>query len=140
MTLSRVLPNVATPCQDSPMTFPSRQTRAKASVVTFKPNPAPVTLEQAGILPGSSLLATKEDIAERERQEQARIAQGTAIIDAALKDIFSCRACGGTAVGSSLCGDCTAVAAQLRAQARMHDDIAGRSRADRVRDYLAQQS
>jgi xanthine dehydrogenase iron-sulfur cluster and FAD-binding subunit A len=99
-------------------------------------------LEEAGILPGSRLLATPEEVAEQERVESERLAVQNAHLDGVLASLWSCNCCRtGNAMGSAsgLCGACSVVAAQLRAERVMNDDVNGQSRRELVEQYLAAQ-
>lgn len=121
---------------------PYRQTRAQAPLPPYTPKPAPRTLEEAGILPGSRLLATPEEVAEQERVESERLAVQNAHLDGVLASLWSCNCCRtGNAMGSAsgLCGACSVVAAQLRAERVMNDDVNGQSRRELVEQYLAAQ-
>jgi hypothetical protein len=104
--------------------------------------PAPPLTFLPGVQISESFLATPEEAAEIDRQERERIARGVAIIDAALQSVWSCKACGtnGTALGSSLCAPCRAVAVQLDAEAHMGDVIGNVSRRELVEHYLSEQS
>jgi hypothetical protein len=100
------------------------------------------TLEGAGILPGSSLLATPEEVERQEQEQRERVDAGIAVLDAALAAVWSCKACGahGRALGGSLCDPCRAVAVQLNAEAHMGDLIGQVSRRELVAHYLSEQA
>ena len=121
-----------------------RHTRAaaKAPVVPFVPKPAPptTTLEQAG-LAGSKFVATPEQAAEIDAAELARIAQGNAVVDAALQSVWGCAVCGSDAAFrvSGLCAHCDRVVFAIRAEQAASETINGRSRKDAVLDFLARQ-
>jgi hypothetical protein len=53
--------------------------------------PHPGTLEAAGIYPGSSFLATPEEVAETERLDAERIARGNAHMDSVLGSLWAAR-------------------------------------------------
>ncbi len=93
--------------------YPTRTT--PSTPVSSPIRPAPPTLEQLGILPGSSLLATPEEAEERE-QEQRRMTLNAkiALLDNALTATFACRCCGGVAGPGALCPPCRLVAIQLQ--------------------------
>jgi hypothetical protein len=59
-----------------------------APIIPASGRPAPATLEQVGILPGSQFLATAEEQAEIEAAEAARIARENAHMDAVLASVW----------------------------------------------------
>src|SRR5262245_54906446 len=101
------------------MTPPRSITRATAPVSPFKPNPAPTTLEQCGIMPGSSLLTSPEEQERIDAEERQRIDKGNALLDSTLHNLWACKCCRhGNAFGSQsgLCAACAVVVQQLRAE------------------------
>jgi hypothetical protein len=105
--------------------------------VAWKPTPAPPTLEQAGIHPGSALLASPEEVEQQEREEAQRLSRENAHVDAVLASIWQCHCCGSnTAVSGGLCGPCHLVVNQLTAARYASDQVNGRSRRDLALEYL----
>jgi hypothetical protein len=108
--------------------------------VAWTPNPPPPTLEQAGIHPGSGLLATPEEVAQQEKEEAERLAVQNAHVDAVLASIWQCHCCGvGTAVSRGLCTNCLLVIDQQVAARAASEQVNGRSRRDLALEYLARQ-
>jgi hypothetical protein len=102
----------------------------------------PPTLEQAGITPGSAMLATPEQVAEQEAAEAEHLAHAAAQIDQTLGAWWACRACSlGNAFGSSvgLCPACATVAAQLTATRHAAEQVNGHARVELVTAYLERQ-
>jgi hypothetical protein len=119
--------------------MPSRR-ESRTVITDWKPNPAPATLEQAGLHPGSSFVASPEEAAEIERIEKERSDAKISLLDAALASVFECRCCGdvaGLGAHGSLCTPCRSVIAQLVAERHAGEIVNGRNRRDLVTDYLA---
>jgi hypothetical protein len=108
--------------------------------MTFPTRPAaPTTLEQAGILPGSRLLATPEEAAEQERVEAERIAQGNAELDSALAKAWACQCCGNGDAAfqpDGLCRQCRSVIARIRSEVAMTEIVNGKSRRQLAEEYV----
>jgi hypothetical protein len=138
-----ILPIVVHEWFTSPMTTP-RQLKAVPSNVPapFTPNPAPTTLEQAGLHPGSRFIADAEEQERIDAEERQRLDANLSLLDVALQSAWSCKACGANAFGSQagLCASCAVVVHQLRAEQAMHDDVDGRTRRELVERYLSEQS
>jgi hypothetical protein len=101
----------------------------------------PVTLEGAGIYPGSSLLLSPEEQEQHDAEERERSDTRIALLDAALASVYQCRCCGGVAgLGASgLCTPCRSVIAQLVAERHAGEIVNGRSRSELAADYLARE-
>jgi hypothetical protein len=86
-----------------------------------------------GVSISESFLPTKEEQEQQERDELERIDKGNAVLDATLRNLWACKACGEGncfASQSGLCASCAAVVVQLKAEARGRDLVNGQSRRD----------
>ena len=85
--------------------------------------PPGVTLESAGLTPGSRFVATAEQAAELDRVEAERIAAGNATIDAALAAVWACQA-----TPTCSCDDCRQARYVLRGLQLLEERVGGRTR------------
>jgi hypothetical protein len=103
-------------------------------------SPTALTLEQAGIWPESTLVASPEEVAQREREEAKRLEVLNGHMDRVLASIWSCRCCGeGVNVSGGLCGPCRLTINQLRAARHASETVNGKSRRDLALAYIDRQ-
>ena len=102
--------------------------------------PETPSLEQAGIHPGSGLLATAEEVEAIDAAEAARVSAANADLDAGLGRLWSCQCCGvpGAAAFESdgLCPSCRVVVRRLEAERLGAEQVDGTSRAELAATFL----
>lgn len=106
------------------------------------PMPPGVTLEQAGILPGSRFRATPEEQAESEAEERRLIEQRRAALQSTFDTQWTCAVCRAASCfgrPTGRCVDCDREQARLRAEAAMAEQVNGTTRRQLNADYFARQ-
>jgi hypothetical protein len=100
--------------------------------------PAPVTLEQAGLYPGTGFRLSPEEEAELERAQATEVARKCAELDDLVDACSRCLVCGGNRSGrpDGLCGDCALVVNVMRAERVGAERINGQTRKQLVAQYL----
>ena len=102
--------------------------------------PGTPSLEQAGIHPGSELLATAEEVEAIDAAEAARVSAANADLDAGLSRLWSCQCCGVPNAAAyevdGLCVRCRAVIQQLQLERYGAEEVDGTSRAELAATFL----
>jgi hypothetical protein len=100
----------------------------------------PRTLEECGITPGSSLLASSEEAKQRDAEERAYLERQNAIIDWAIGSTQHCSICGQSESHTGTDGRrlCPACRQELARQEEADAPISAAERSDLVRAYRRQ--